>query len=321
MGYKKIIMKYHEQIEILYKRISPYIRKTDLLHSDYFSQKIGVEIYFKCENLQYGNSFKMRGVASKLSGVTDRSKVLLTASGGNHGLALTIGGNKFGMKTKVFLPENTPSYKVEKLKRLGAEVVLHGAAWDDANKEAMKYAQDEQYLYVHPFNDDEVIAGQATIAYEILKEMPDVDVIIASIGGGGLLSGISQYAKSLKPGIRVYGVETIGADSMYQSLQKGELVELSKITSIAESLGARKVTQKTFDIVKKFVDGVYTVSDREAVRELREILQEEKLLVEPAASCSLSAVIEEKIPGIKGKRVAVVLCGGNFSIGELKKYL
>jgi threonine dehydratase len=165
------------------------------------------------------------------------------------------------------------------------------------------------------------MAGQATIAHEIIEEIPDIDIIIASIGGGGLLSGISQYAKSINPTIRVYGVETVGADSMYQSLKAGKLITLPAITSVAESLGAKQVTEKTFNIIQKNVDDVFTVTDEQAIRELKLILQEEKLLVEPAASCSLSTVVEQKIPNSKGKKIAIVLCGGNFPIDELKTYL
>lgn len=225
------------------------------------------------------------------------------------------------MKTEVILPKNTPREKIEKIKTLSGVVTLFGNVWDEANEEALEKAADDKYVYVHPFSDDDVIAGQATIALEILEESPDTEIIITSIGGGGLISGISQYAKSVNPSIKIYGVETIGADSMYQSLKAGKVVELPAITSVVESLAARKVTEKTFKIVKKYVDDVVKVTDDQALKEVVSILREEKLLVEPASSCIIAAILAGRLPNIKDKKVAVVLCGGNFSLSQLKLLL
>jgi threonine dehydratase len=314
-------MKYHEQIAEVYERIAPHIKRTPVSASPYFSRETGSTILFKCENLQFTNSFKVRGAFSKLTTMQDRSKVLVTASAGNHGMAVSYAAKEFGMKAIVVAPDFVPQYRLDMIRALGGDVVVHGKTMDDLNAKVAEYTKDPNFVYLHPFSDDEVIAGQATIAHELLQEVADIDVIVASIGGGGLISGVSQYAKSFNPRIKVYGVQTVGADAMYKSLEAGSLVAIPAITSIAASLGATKVTDKTFELVKKNVDGVVTVTDEEAMQTLKDILTREKLLVEPASSCSLSAVATGKLPDLHGKKVAIVLCGGNFSLEQLKPYI
>jgi threonine dehydratase len=314
-------MEYKDRITEVYKRISPYIRKTPIVVSSYFSQQTDSTILFKCENFQYTNAFKVRGAFSKITAMNDKSKILITASGGNHGMAVSFAAKQFGMKAIVVVPDFVPQFRIDMIKALGGEVVVYGKTMDDLNAKVGEYTKDPNYVYVHPFDDDDVIAGQATIAYELLQEMPDIDIIVASIGGGGLMSGVSQYAKSFNPKIRVYGVQTVGADSMSKSLEAGKVIAIPEITSIATSLGATKVTERTFEIVKKNVDHVVTVTDEEAIHELKDILEKDKLLVEPASSCNVSALVLNKFPDIKGKKVAVILCGGNFSLEQFKKYL
>jgi threonine dehydratase len=247
--------------------------------------------------------------------------LLVAASGGNHGLAVAYAGKQFGMKTIVIVFEATAQYRIDLIRAVGAGVIRYGRTMDDLNAKVSEYTMDDHYVFIHPFSDDEVIAGQATIAHELLHQESDIDAIVVSIGGGGLISGISQYAKSFNPQIKIYGVETEGAGSMYQSLNAGKLVALPAITSIAASLGATKVTEKTFSIVRNYVDKVVTVTDAEAVYALKDILTHEKLLVEPASSCSLAAVLFRKLPELANKKVAVILCGGSFSLEELKQYL
>lgn len=314
-------MEYKEHIEEVYQRISTYIKKTPIIISPYYSQKFDCTVLFKCENLQYTNAFKVRGAFSKITALNDTNKILVTASGGNHGMAVSFAAKQFGMKAIVVVPDFVPQFRIDMIKALGGDVVVYGRTMDDLNAKVAEYTKNVNYVYIHPFDDDDVIAGQATIAYELLQEVPDIDVIITSIGGGGLISGISQYAKLFNPKIKVYGVQTIGANSMSKSLEAGQIVALPSITSVATSLGATKVSDRTFEIVKKNVDKVVTVTDVEAIRDLKEILDKDKLLVEPATSCNISGMLSGKLPELQGKKVAVIICGGNFSLEQLKSYL
>lgn len=315
-------MEYHQRIEKVYQTISPYIKETPVLTSKYFSQKIGAHIFLKCENLQHTNSFKVRGAFNKISGLPQKkNKIAVATSGGNHGLAVTFAAHQFGMKAIIIVPEFVPQFRIEKIKALGADVIVHGITMDELNAKAEEFTQNPDYVYIHPFDDDDVIAGQGTVAYELLKQVPDLDVIVVSIGGGGLISGISQYAKSKKPDITIYGTQTIGADAMSKSLQADKIIAIPAVSSVATSLGATKVSERTFNIVKRNVNKVVTVSDEEAIHELKDILDQDKLLVEPASSCNLSALISGKLPNIQGKKIGVILCGGNFSLDQIKTYL
>ena len=314
---------FQTEVQEVYDKIKPYIRKTPLIHSDYFSEILQCDLFFKLENIQHTGSFKVRGALSKVLSLPrkERKKILITASGGNHGLGVCYAGNMVNMKTLVYLPTTTPPMKIEKIKSLGGEVILHGDVWDEANEEAMKEASEKDMIYVHPFSDEDVMKGQGTIALEILSENPEIDIFICSIGGGGLISGIARYVKAVDPSIRVYGVETRGADAMYQSITADKIVTLEAITSIAESLGAKRVTEKSFHYVKHFVDGLCVVTDSQAIEAIFEILQHEKQLVEPASSCNLAALLTNQIPDLTRKNIAVVLCGGNFPVEDLKKYM
>ena len=314
-------MEYKDQVAEVYNRIKKYIKTTPVLSSAYFSSKTGSTILYKCENLQHTNSFKVRGAFSKITAMNDTSKILICTSGGNHGMAVSFAARQFGMKAIVVVPDFVPRFRIDMIKALGGEVIVHGKTMDELDAKVAEYTVDPRYVYLHPFDDLDVIAGQATVAYELLNEHPDTDIIIASIGGGGLISGISQYARSFNPGIKVYGVQTTGCNAMSESLQAGEVVSIPGITSIATSLGATKVTERTFQIVKNNVIKVVTVSDEEAIRDMKDVLDKDKLLVEPASSCNLSAILAGRFPDIKGKKVAVILCGGNFSLEQLKSYL
>lgn len=311
-------MAYCEQIKKVYKRIAPHIKKTPILTSPYFSQKTRNTILFKCENLQYTNAFKVRGAFSKITNMPDKQKMLITASAGNHGLAIAYAAKKFAMQAIVVVPEFVPQFRIDKIKALGAEVIIHGSTMDELNAKVSEYTKDSNCIYVHGFDDDDIIAGQATITHELLQEVPDIEVIIVPVGGGGLIAGIAQYAKSFNPNILVYGAETIGADAMSKSLIADRLIELPKITSVAISLGATKVAERTFSIVKRNVEAVLTVRDDEAIRELKEILEQDKLFVEPASSCALSLIVSGKLPHLHDKKIAVILSGGNFSLEQLK---
>lgn len=315
-------MNYQELISKTYQTIAPYIRKTPVFESSYFSQLVGSPVFFKCENLQYTNSFKVRGAFNKLTKIKNKkNKIAIACSGGNHGLAVTYAAKQFGMKSVIIVPDFVPQYRIDNIKALGAEVIVCGKTIDDANAKATEFTEDANYVYVHPFDDDEVIAGQATIAYELLEDFPDIEVIIAAIGGGGLISGLSQYAKACNPRMKIYGAQTIGANAMEKSIEANKIVAIPGVTSIATSLGATKVSERTFNIVRKNVEKVVAVTDTEALVDLKAVLDKEKLLIEPATSCTLSALRLKIIEEIKGKKIAIILCGGNFSLAQLKSYL
>lgn len=315
-------MSFSQEVRAIYGKIAPHIRHTPLFKSDHFSAKLGCELYFKYEHLQYTGSYKVRGALSKASSLTPEEikKGFVAASGGNHGLGVCHAAQKYGTHATIFLPEPTPKIKVDKIKAMGGETVFFGQTFTDAIEKAQAFARDNDRIYIHGYDDEYVIRGQATMALEILDDLPQTDAIIGSIGGGGMMSGIGAYTKDFKPNVKIYGSQTIGADAMYQSLKAGHMVKLDKVTSIAESIGARNVVSRTFEYVKKYVDDVFRVSDDDAMEALREILQHEKQLVEPAASCSLAILTTGQVPDIAGKTIVVVLCGANFPLERMYKH-
>lgn len=308
-------------IEAAAARIRSHLAPTPLIRSEEFSRRLGANIYFKLETLQPTHSFKVRGAFSALTRLTadQRRLGVVTASGGNHGLAVAYAAAKLGIPASVFLPVSATEAKLAAIRRLEPEVVIHGAAWDDANALAMRVSKESGRIYIHPFDNANVMAGQGTLVVEILPQLTP-DLIVASIGGGGLISGILSAVQHFSPSTRVVGVETEGADSMYQSYRAGQIVELPAITSIAETLGARKTEKFQFETVSHYVTDLVTVSDQSAIGALLEILDLEKLLTEPAASCSVAALSEGKIPCKAGDNVVVVLCGANISMDRVSAW-
>lgn len=308
-------------IEAAAARIRSHLAPTPLIRSEEFSRRLGANIYFKLETLQPTHSFKVRGAFSALTRLTadQRRLGVVTASGGNHGLAVAYAAAKLGIPASVFLPVSATEAKLAAIRRLEPEVVIHGAAWDDANALAMQVSKESGRTYIHPFDNANVMAGQGTLVVEILPQFTP-DLIVASIGGGGLISGILSAVQHFSPSTKVVGVETEGADSMYQSYRAGRIVELPAITSIAETLGARKTEKFQFETVSHYVTDLVTVSDQSAIGALLEILDLEKLLTEPAASCSVAALSEGKIPCKAGGNVVVVLCGANIGMDRVRAW-
>lgn len=308
-------------IEAAAARIRPHLAPTPLIRSEEFSRRLGTGIYFKLETLQPTHSFKVRGAFSALTRLAaDQRKLgVVTASGGNHGLAVAYAAAKLGVPASVFLPESATEAKLAAIRRLGPEVVIHGAAWDDAHALAVHVARESGRTYVHPFDNANVMAGQGTLVAEILQHV-EPDVIVASIGGGGLISGILSAVQHFSPSTKVFGVETEGADSMFQSHKAGRIVELSAITSVAETLGARKTEKFQFETVSRHIAGLVTVADDSAIRALLELMELEKLLTEPAASCSVAALLEGKIAFESGDNVVVVLCGANIGMDKVRAW-
>jgi threonine dehydratase len=304
------------------RRIRRYLFSTPLVRVHHFSSTLNANVYFKLETLQPTHSFKVRGAFNALTrlSVKQKRRGVVTASGGNHGLAVAYAARLLGIPACIYLPHSASPAKLVPLRRLGPEVVVHGASWDDANALAQQVARDSDRAYIHPFDDLNVMAGQATIGLEIARQLPSVNCIVASIGGGGLISGIACAARHFLPQARVVGVETKGADSMYRSLQAGRIVELPAITSIAETLGARKTRPMQFETVSRHVHEVVVVTDDAAITALRQIAEEEKLLAEPAASCSVAALTTGKVAIRRGEDVVVVLCGANVSRTQFREW-
>ncbi len=300
-------------------RIRPFITPTPVIRSTYLSERTGTEVFFKLEMVQPTHSFKVRGAFNAILALPEevRQRGVITASGGNHGLGVALAARSQNIPATIYLPVHTPDVKIQAIRKLGGQVVLYGQVWDEANRKAMDVAAQEGMTYIHPFDNPDVMSGQATILRELVQQLPRIDLLVASIGGGGLISGLLSGAKHWAPATRVVGVETIGADCMYASRAAGRLVELPAITSIAESLGAKKTEQTQFDIVMENVADLVEVSDESAVRALLDLLREDKLLVEPAASCCVAALLENKITFRPGETIVIVMCGANVALDQV----
>ncbi len=305
-----------DELNQAYANVRKVVQPTPLIYSEWLSEIVGTEVWMKLEVLNQGKSFKIRGATNALLSLAEKPEEVVTASGGNHGLALAIAANKLGIKSTIFLPTSTSRQRLNLFQKFNSKIELVGDSWDDSNVAAMKYSDENQIPYIHPFADPHVFLGQGTIVREIMEQNQNVDTIFASVGGGGLLGGMAITAEIMGLEIDFYSVETVGADSYHQSRIKGHLVELEKITSIATTLGARKTTQQIFEILQRNVKESFVVSDEHAVKEMRGFLDIEKLLIEPAASCVLSALIEHRHL-VQGREICIVVCGGNISLNEL----
>ena len=312
-----------ERIDAAFDTIKRSLAPTPLVRSRYLSHRCNANVWLKLETLQPTHSFKVRGAFNAISRLPAhlRDRGVVTASGGNHGLAVAYTAQAAGVPATVYLSRKSPSDRVRAIKALGATVVLHGDSWDEANIEALALARESKAAYIHPFDDLDVMAGQATIVCELIEQIPRIDVLVASIGGGGLLSGLISAAAAYSPATRTIGVETEGADSMFQSWRAGRIVTLPGITSIAETLGARKTEQRQFDIITGHVSELVTVPDQDAVDALVELLAEEKLLTEPATSCSVAALLSGRITIEPGENVIVVLCGANAGLSRVSAWV
>lgn len=286
---------------------------THLVASPYFSSKTGGNIYFKPENMQMTGAYKVRGACFKMSTLSEEQKArgVVTASAGNHAQGVAFGARNFGMKATVIMPEATPLVKVNNTRDYGAKVILDGACFDDSAATAARMAQEEGLTYIHPFNDLTVATGQGTIAYEIFQDLPDVDIILAPIGGGGLISGVATLAKLLNPHVRIIGVEPTGAASMQAALEAGDIVTLPSADTIADGVAVRTVGDKVFPYVMENVDEVITVDDTELVSAFIDMMEKHKMIVENAGLLTLAALSHIDC---RGKNIVSILSGGNMDI-------
>ena len=301
-------------------RLFPYVRHTPTLRSQSLSDKLGANVYLKMELFQKTGAFKLRGAFNKALTLSAKEEVrgVVAVSGGNHAQAVAYAAKTLGLKSVILMPEATPRHYLEATAGYGAEVILT-ATMSEAFKMIPEY-QAEGWVYIHPYDDPLVIAGQGTIGLEILEDVPQVTDVILSIGGGGLAGGVATAMKTMKPEVRIWGVETEGADSMARALSANCVIELPQITSIAKTLGAPAVTERTLMLAKKYLESVTVVQDREAIEALRFLLERVKVLTEPAASCTLAAAERLKFHFSPESHVVLILCGGNFAVDALLQY-
>jgi threonine dehydratase len=301
------------------QRIAPCVRRTPLTASAVLSERLKTNLYVKLELFQKTGSFKVRGAFNKALGLSaeERGQGLVAVSGGNHAQAVAYAARTLGLKSIILMPESTPANYVDATRGYGAEI--HFAANVGAAFAEVAEYESQGWAYIHPFDDPIVIAGQGTIGLEILDDVPQVTDIIVSVGGGGLIGGIATAVRSLKPTVRVWGVETEGADCMSKSLAAGKIVTLEAITSIARTLGAPAPYEMTLAMAQNLLEGVTVVSDAEALAALRFLLERLKVLTEPAASCTLAAADRLKDQFSKERHVVLVLCGGNMPFEDLAR--
>lgn len=281
------------------------------------------EVYLKPENLQITGSFKVRGAGYKISQLTDEEKQrgVIACSAGNHAQGVALAATKYGIKSLICLPDGAPISKVEATKGYGADVCMVKGVYDDAYNEALRLRDEKNYTFIHPFDDENVIAGQGTIGLEILNEMPDVDAVVAAIGGGGLLSGVACAIKSLNPNIKVYGVQAEGAPSMVESLKQDKPVELDSVSTIADGIQVKAAGHTTFEYIKKYVDEVVTVTDDEISSAILSLIESQKMIAEGAGAAPLAAVMFNKLPSLKGKKVVCIVSGGNIDVTILNRVI
>ena len=295
------------------EKLSKVLLKTSLIQSPIFSKEAGNEVYIKPENLQKTGSFKIRGAYNKITNLSDeeKKKGVIASSAGNHAQGVAYGAKESGIKAVIVMPKSTPLIKVESTKQYGAEVILHGDVYDDAFKKAKELEEKKGYVFVHPFDDKDVIYGQGTITLEILEELPETDIILVPIGGGGLISGIACAAKILKPEIKIIGVEPDGAASAYEAIKEDKVVELKEANTIADGTAVKKIGNITFEYIKKYVDEIITVSDYELMEAFLLLVEKHKIIAENSGILSLAALKKLKE---KNKKVVSVVSGGNIDV-------
>jgi threonine dehydratase len=303
-----------EAVEQAARDLAAYLPPTPLQYSRAFTSKAHCHVHLKIESVQPVRAFKVRGALNKILHLhsEQRSAGVLTASAGNHGLGVAYGAQVFRVPATVYVPENANSLKVEAMKRLGARVVQAGRTYQDAYLEAIRVQSETPLTFIHAYDDRDVIAGQGSIAVEVLAELPEFDTVLVPVGGGGLIAGIALFLKARRPKVKVVGVEPAGADALYRSLQAGRIVTLDRVSTIADGLAASQPGRLTFEIARRCVDEVLIVEENELLRAIRLFFQWEHLLAEPAGAAALAALLYHYRPA-PNERVLIVLSGANVT--------
>jgi threonine dehydratase len=309
-----------EQFQAARARVKPYIRHTPLLTSRLLSEHTGFDVRLKAEMFQRTGSYKIRGPLNKIHFLSQEQKDrgVICSSAGNHAQGVALAAAINGIKAVVVMAENATPSKIEATRAYGAQVVLHGMIWDEANQKARQLVEQHGYTYIHPFDDEQLMAGQGTLGMEVYEAWPEVDVVVVPIGGGGLISGVSMALKHLKPRVRIIGVESSGAPGMRDSIEAGNLVTLESVDCIIDGLRVKRVGEKTFQAVQQFVEKVVTLPDEAMFDAMLWVMSRAKLVVEGAAAAPVAALLHGLIDAPKGAKVVAVLSGGNVNLDQLR---
>lgn len=296
------------------------IRPTDLIYAPNINPES--DIYLKTENLQVTGSFKVRGSYYKISQLTkaEKEKGVIACSAGNHAQGVALAATKNNINALICLPDGAPISKVEATKRYGAEVCLVEGVYDDAYKKALELKEEKGYTFIHPFDDEDVIAGQGTIGLELLEQLPNVDAVIIPIGGGGLISGIAFAIKSLNPNVKIYGVQASGAPSMLNAIKNNKIERLDSVSTIADGIAVKQPGTNTFDLCTQYVDEIVSVTDDEISTAILTLIEQQKLIAEGAGAVSVAAALFNKVP-VKGKKVICLVSGGNIDVTILSRVI
>jgi len=308
-----------KSIQKAYERVSDVVHRTPFSYAPILSQMSGYEVYLKKENLQRTGAFKLRGAFNKIASLIeagDRSGVV-AASAGNHAQGVAFSAKYFGIEATIVMPESTPLTKVMGVKEFGANVILHGSNYDEAYAYAVKFGEENNYTFVHPFEDDEVMSGQGTITLEIFEEIADLDALVVPVGGGGLISGMSVASKAMNPGCKIIGISSAGAPAMKQSYDAKTVIDTTSVRTIADGIAVRDTSPITLEHILENVDVFETVCEDEIAAAILFLLEKQKVLVEGAGAVGVAALLHGKIDLPKGSKVAVVLSGGNIDVTML----
>lgn len=310
----------YREVELAAHRLHNVIHNVRVTRSQTFSEMSGCDLYLKCENRQKTGSFKVRGAFNKLAKLKEEQGVenAIASSAGNHAQGVAYASKCLGIHATIVMPKSTPIAKVQATAGYGAQVVLAGDCYDEAYAKAIELQKESGAVFIHPFDDEDVIAGQGTIAYEIFHDLPNVDMIVVPAGGGGLLSGISLYAKAINPRVQIIGVQAEGADAIVSSFDQKTHCSTSSVNTIADGIAVLNPGEKTVELINQHVDQMVRVSDDEIAAAILLLLEREKQVVEPSGAAPLAAVLNHKIDS-KGKRVVCVLSGGNIDVSFIHK--
>ena len=311
-----------KEFEQAQERLKPILHHTELDLSSTFSAMAGGKVYLKCENRQKTGSFKIRGASNQIAAMVERGETcsVVASSAGNHAQGVAYAAKKFGIPSTIVMPKAAPIAKVQATEGYGARVVLAGDCYDDAYARACEICREEGATFLHPYNDLEVIAGQGTLGMEILGDLPAVDIVIVPAGGGGLLAGVSAAIKQLNPRVKVYGVQAEGADAIARSFREGKLVTTDTASTIADGIAVKAPGDITVELIRRYADGILTVSDTEIADAILLLLERCKQVVEPAGATPLAAILSGKLD-ITGKRVVCVLSGGNIDVSFIQSII